>query len=66
MQLGPAPCAGLESAQGAEALAEIDAAVFAKGGDEQVENDDDPDDDSENEDATHGVSAFLAGLGTVN
>ena len=46
------------SAQDAEALAEIRAAVDAEGDNERVENDDHPDDESENEDATHCVLPF--------
>jgi len=41
------------SAQGAEPLAEVRAAVDAEGDNERVENDDHPDDESEDEDATH-------------
>jgi len=50
------------SPQGAEALAEVGSAVGAEGGNEHVENEDDPDDESEDEHATHGDLPFLSAL----
>jgi hypothetical protein len=54
--------AGGGSAQGAEGLAEVGPAVLAERGNEQIENDDDPDDESEDEHATHGDLPFFLAL----
>src|SRR3954465_4658568 len=58
IRVGCRPRADGRSAQGAEALREVRAAVDAEGRNEDIENDDDRHDGSQDEDATHSGLPF--------